>query len=424
MTPVEYLYSLELHGIKLGLDNIRYLLSEAGDPQRAYPTVHVGGTNGKGSVVAMLDAMLRAAGYRTGRFTSPHLCSVTERFLIDGEAIGTEALDGHIECFRAIAEGMEQCPTFFELNTAIAFRHFAEDSVDIALIEVGMGGRFDSTNVIVPEVAGITNIALEHTKYLGDTLEAIAFEKAGILKQGVPAVVGETAPGPLGVIVARAEEVGSPLSALGRDFRYRLEGPPMAHTFDYTSEDLRIEACPLALPGGYQGMNAAIAVRLAEHLGVRFPRLTEACIAKGLGEAKWPCRLETVLESPKVIIDVAHNAAGAKELARALDSPCVLLLAMANDKDAGRIIEILSSKATTLILSAFTGSRALSVDDLCARAGSAPYERRETLAEALELGMQRATEQGVPLVIAGSMFTAGEARTILIEHYGAPPLEF
>lgn len=424
MTPVEYLYSLELHGIKLGLDNIGYLLSEAGGPQRAYPTVHVGGTNGKGSVVAMLDAMLRAAGYHTGRFTSPHLCSVTERFLIDGEAIGAEALDGHIEFFRSIAEGMEQCPTFFELNTAIAFRQFAERNVDIALIEVGMGGRFDSTNVIVPEVTGITNIALEHTKYLGDTLEAIAFEKAGILKPGVPAGVGETAPGPLGVIVARAQEVGSPLSLLGRDFRYCVKGRAFSQTFDYTSGNMRIEGCPLALPGRYQGMNAAVAVRLAEQLQRRFSALTDEAILKGLKTARWPCRLETVLESPRVILDVAHNAAGAEELARALDTPCVLVLAIANDKDAGRIIEILSAKASTLILTAFTGSRALSVDDLCARAGSLPYERRETPAEALELAMRLATEQGVPLVIAGSMFMAGEARTILIEHYGAPPLEF
>ncbi len=424
MTPVDYLYSLELHGIKLGLQNIRHLLSEAGDPHRAYPTVHVGGTNGKGSVVAMLDAMLRAAGYRTGRFTSPHLCSVRERFLIHGECIGAKALDGHIEFFRAIARQMDCSPTFFELNTAIAFRHFAEESVDLALIEVGMGGRFDSTNVIVPEAVGITNIALEHTKYLGNTLEAIAFEKAGILKQGVPAATGETAPSPLGVIAARAEEVGCPLSVLGRDFRYTLDRAPKANVFAYTGKDVTLQQCALALPGEYQGMNAAIAVRLAEHLSARFPRLTEACMAKGLGEAKWPCRLETVLKSPEVIIDVAHNAAGAKELARALDSPCVLVLAMANDKDAGRIIDILSSKASILILTAFEGARALSVDDLCDRAAPLAHERRETLKEALELGMEQAAKQGVSLVIAGSMFTAGEARTILVDRYGAPPLKF
>ncbi len=424
MTPVEYLYSLELHGIKLGLDNIHNLLSEARDPQHAYPTVHIGGTNGKGSVVAMLDAMLRAAGYRTGRFTSPHLCSVRERFLIDGEAIGAEALDGHIEFFRAIADRMEQSPTFFELNTAVAFRQFAEEQVDIALIEVGMGGRFDSTNVIVPEVTGITNIALEHTKYLGDTLEAIAFEKAGILKPGVPAVVGETAPGPLGVIVARAEEVGSPTSLLGRDFQYRLEGSAFSQSFGYTSESMRIEDCPMALPGGYQAMNAAVAVRLAEQLQPRFSALTQEAIVSGLNTARWPCRLETVLDSPKVILDVAHNAAGARELARALDTPCVLVLAIANDKDAGRIIEILSAKASTLILTTFTGARALSVDDLCARAGAFPYERRETPVEAIELGVQLATEQNIPLVIAGSVFMAGEARTILIDYYGAPELKF
>lgn len=424
MTPVEYLYSLELHGIKLGLDNIRRLLSEAGDPQSAYPTVHVGGTNGKGSVVAMLDATFRSAGYTTGRFTSPHLCSVRERFQIGGACIQSEALDEHIEYFRAIAARAGLLPTFFELNTAIAFRHFAENPVDIALIEVGMGGRFDSTNVIVPEACAITNIALEHTQYLGGTLEAIAFEKAGIVKPDVPVVVGEIEPEPLLRILARAKELGSPVSVMGRDFQVHLSGTPFAQTLAYDGDSLHLEACPLALPGDYQGRNAGVAVRLAELLRKRFDGLTQDAVAKGLATVRWPCRLETVLESPRVIIDVAHNVAGARGLARALDSPCVLILAIANDKDAGRMIDVLSSKASSLILTAFEGARALPVDELCERAAPLPYERCETLAEAIELGMERARSEGTPLVIAGSLFTAGEARSILEERYGAPPLMF
>jgi dihydrofolate synthase/folylpolyglutamate synthase len=168
LTPVEYLYSLELHGIKLGLDNITKLLAAAGDPHRAYPTLHVAGTNGKGSVVAMLDAIFRAAGYRTGRFTSPHLISVRERFLVNCEPISDASLDCHIEFFREIGESGAVSPTFFELCTAVAFREFAQRNVDIGIIEVGMGGRFDSTNVVSPVVSVITNIALEHTKYQGD----------------------------------------------------------------------------------------------------------------------------------------------------------------------------------------------------------------------------------------------------------------
>ena len=424
MTPVEYLYSLELHGIKLGLDNIRRLLSEAGDPQDTYATVHVGGTNGKGSVVSMLDAMLRAAGYTTGRFTSPHLCSVRERFLIGGEPIAAEALDAHIEYFRTAAERTDLLPTFFELNTAIAFRYFAERKVDIALIEVGMGGRFDSTNVITPEATAITNIALEHTQYLGETLEAIAFEKAGIIKPGVPVVVGETREAPMAVILDRADELGSPVSLRGREFSVHLSGPPFDQMLAYEAGAYRLEDCPLALPGDYQGANAGVAVRLAELLRPRFDRLTPNAVAKGLATVRWPCRLETVLESPRVIIDVAHNVAGAAGLARALESRCVLILAIANDKDAGRMIDLLASKTSTLILTTFDGPRALGVEELSARAAPLPHERRETLAEAIELGIARAVSERVPLVIAGSLFTAGEARSILVERYGASPLVF
>lgn len=420
MTPVEYLYSLELHGIKLGLDGITRLLAASGNPQLRYPTVHVAGTNGKGSVVALLDAMLRAAGYRTGRFTSPHLCHVHERFLVDRTPLSEEALDEQIEHFRSIAERSDSPPTFFELNTAIAFRYFAEANVDIALIEVGLGGRYDSTNVIEPVATAITNIALEHTKYLGDTLEAIAFEKAGILKAKIPAVVGEIEAGPRDVILARAAAVGAPVALRDRDYRFAREGD----AFSYRSDSLRVEPCPLALPGAYQGANAAVAVALAESLREPFSRLSKRAIIEGLATVRWPCRLETVLESPTVIIDVAHNAAGARELASTLEADCIIILAIANDKDAGRIIDVVSAKASTLILSAFTGERALPVADLCARAAPLPHLRCETLDEAIALGMKLAATENRSLVIAGSLFAAGEARTILIEHYGAPPLAF
>ncbi|MDX9971847.1 MAG: Mur ligase family protein, partial [FCB group bacterium] len=174
MNAREYLFSLERHGIKLGLENITHLLEAANRPERAYPTIHVAGTNGKGSVVAMLDSILRAAGLRTGRFTSPHLIHLNERVLIDRQPIDDEELDDHLAVFRAVAEKMPFSPTFFEVITAAAFRAFAHRNVDVALIEVGMGGRFDSTNVITPLVSAVTSIALEHTRYLGNTLEEIA----------------------------------------------------------------------------------------------------------------------------------------------------------------------------------------------------------------------------------------------------------
>ena len=252
MTHREYLFSLELHGIKLGLENITGLLNAADNPHERLATVHVAGTNGKGSVIAMLDAMARAAGYTVGRFTSPHLIDVTERFLIDGRPMPSEALDSQIAFFREIAEGMAAAPTFFEMNTAVAFRWFALRGVDLAIIEVGMGGRLDSTNVICPIAAAITNIDLDHTRYLGDTLAQIAFEKAGILKPATPAVISETKPGPLDVILARAGEVGSPTYLLGRDFHFETRGAFPETRFRYSSETLSLDFAPLGLAAPQQ----------------------------------------------------------------------------------------------------------------------------------------------------------------------------
>ena len=422
-SSLDYLYGLELHGIKLGLENISLLLERAGNPQNSYPTVHVGGTNGKGSVVALLDAMLRAAGYRTGRFTSPHLCHIHERFLVDGDAITSDSLDRQIDCFRLIAEEIHRTPTFFELNTAIAFRYFEERNVDIALIEVGLGGRFDSTNVITPEVAAITNIALEHTQYLGDTLEAIAFEKAGIIKESVPTVVGERAAGPLDVIIERASALDSPVDLLNREFRIESEGSPSQQTVSYTSETLKLGPVPLSLPGAFQVDNAALAIAVASRLSDRFPALDAGAITQGLAHAKWPCRLEHVLQDPPVIVDVAHNPAGAAQLAAALNSQCVLVLAVSSDKNAGAILDMLAPRADTLILTQFTGHRALPVEALCEKAGEQSYQRRDSLGEAIALGMTLA-DANRPLVIAGSLFAAGEARMILSDQFGAPPFQF
>ncbi|MBI4557115.1 MAG: bifunctional folylpolyglutamate synthase/dihydrofolate synthase [Candidatus Hydrogenedentes bacterium] len=422
MTPREFLFSLERHGIKLGLDNIRHLLKAAGNPHLKHPTVHVAGTNGKGSVLAMLDAMLQAAGYITGRFTSPHLVQLNERFLIRSELISDTDLDTHLAFFQETVAAMDVPPTFFEVVTAAAFRWFAEYGLDLALIEVGLGGRFDSTNVITPLACAITNIDLEHTKYLGDTLEKIAFEKAGIIKPAVPVVVTETKSGPLNVILGRTMELGSPLRLLGRDFEYEISGDRFAQEFSYRGPRFNLGPTPLALAGRYQGENAAAAVALAELLQDRLPRLTPDAVAAGLSNARWPCRLERVLESPPVIMDVAHNAAGARKLACELP-PCVVVLAVSSDKDAAQMLEALDPVTRHLILSQFTGPRALPVDQLSAAAGERNYERTESLTEAIQLGLQLA-HADLPLVITGSIFTAGEARKLLIDEYQAAPLRF
>ena len=423
MNPRDYLASLEFHGIKLGLDNIRFLLNTAGNPQHRYPVVHVAGTNGKGSVVAILASILQAAGYRVGRFTSPHLLDLEERFVLDRAPIAAGELDEQLAYFQIAAQGMPHPPTYFELCTAVAFRWFAEKAVDVAVVEVGMGGRFDSTNVVDPVVCAITNIALEHTQYLGTTIEAIAFEKAGIIKPGVPVVVAEQQLAPLQVIQERADNDGSPVLRLGRDFRFCLRGDdPFSHAIDFDGRSWRLAGAPVALAGRYQGDNAATALALAEVLHTQFPRLNLEAARSGLAGARWPCRMEKVLETPPVILDVAHNPAGVRRLAAEL-TECVAVLAVSSDKDAAAMIRELGLVARGLILTEYEGRRAAKVSALDVAAAGLPHRCVEALDQAIAQGMDAASPER-PLVITGSIFTAGQARRILMERYGVLPLQF
>lgn len=418
----DYLSGLTLHGVKLGLQNIQALLDAAGNPQKRYPAVHIAGTNGKGSVTALLHAMLRAAGLRVGRFTSPHIIALNERFQVDGIPISGDELAAHIAYFRNIAQRMDPPPTFFEMNTAIAFRHFEAAGVDAAVIEVGMGGRLDATNVITPVAAAITNIDLEHTQYLGGTLELIAGEKAGVIKPGVPVVLGETRPGPLAVLLNKAAECAAPVRLINRDFQYRLHGDPWRQRIDYQGAWLNLCDAPMGLPGRYQGENAAAALALAETVQPHFPMLDERAILQGLAEARWPCRLERVLEAPPVIIDVAHNVAGAQRLSENIGR-CVIVLAVASDKDARGMLAQLAPHAAALILTAFSGKRALPCEALHEIAADCPHECAKDLQAAITRGMALATPE-TPLLITGSIYTAGEARQFLMDAFGAPPLQF
>jgi len=414
----DYLFGLTLHGIKLGLHNIAHLLEQAGNPQAAYPAVHVAGTNGKGSVLAFLHAMFRAADYSTARFTSPHLIDLNERILVNENPVTDAALHGQIAYFKTIADTMDPPPTFFEMTTAMAFRAFSEYPIDVALVEVGMGGRFDATNVINPVATAVTNIDLEHTEYLGNTLEAIAFEKAGIFKPGVPAVIGAMQDGPARVVANRATEVDAPATRAGVDFQCNLD----ESGFQYSGTRWNIDGARLGLPGPYQPGNAAVACALAESLAEQFPRFTKEAVVAGLADARWPCRMENVLKDPRVIIDVAHNVAGMRALVRGVDR-CVAVVAIASDKDAERMLQTLGGAAERIILTRFDGRRAMPLEALAAAADGLPAETAPDLSAAIERGLALASDT-LPLVITGSIYTAGEARKILIDRYNAPGLRF
>lgn len=426
-TPEEVLSRLEGLGIRLGLESTRRLLSLLGDPQLRFPTVLVAGSNGKGSTSSLLAAMATAAGYRTGLYTSPHLESVEERLRIDGRTIGRERLAGLLEELVARAQReLGSTPTYFEALTVAAFLWFLEENVDLAVVEVGMGGRLDATNLCEPDLSLITSISLEHREVLGDTLAAIAKEKAGILREGRPALAWIEAPEAAEAVREAARQAGADLAfaqervrieavePLGWEGqRVRLETP--AHRYD-----LR-----LALLGGHQVKNLGLAVLAAETLAGRgFERLNPPAIEKGAAACRWPGRLE-VVEIPggrRVLLDAAHNPEGAAVLAgflgRALPGPADLLFGALGDKDVAEMLGALAPHARRVVLTTPASPRAKPPEELAALLPS-EIERwiepdpGRALGRALELG-------GETLVVCGSIYLLGEIRGRLRERFGAP----
>jgi len=424
MNPREFLARLEFFGIRLGLENITRMLEGTGQPQRAYPTIHIAGTNGKGSVAAFVSAMLRAAGYRVGLYTSPHLIDLNERMVIDGNPISDAALDDSLACFQDLCAPWPVQPTYFETATATAFHAFARAGIDVGVIEVGMGGRFDATNVLDPVVCAITPIDYDHMKYLGDTLEQIAFEKAGIIKPCAPVVIAEEKAGPRKVLLEAAAGRGTQAVAAGRDYHWACRGEAMRPMLEYNGPRVRLDSIELALAGRHQAQNAAAAVATGERLLDRFEALTTAHLIEGLRTARWPCRLERVLQDPPVIVDVAHNPGGIAMLVEAIPH-CVAVVAVSADKDARAMLERLAPHAERVVLSQVRMHRGMPLADLQAAADSVglTYDAVPELKPAIARGIAHA-RGGCPLVITGSIFTAGEARAILQAEYGAPPLSF
>lgn len=417
MTPTAWLASLEFHGVKLGLENITLLLEALGNPQNELRLFHIAGTNGKGSTTAFIDNILRAAGYRTGRFTSPHLVHVNERFIVDGQPISDDRLNEILTRIQAVAETMPRCPTYFETTTAIALLAFAEAKVDAAILETGLGGRFDATNIVTPIATGIGPIALDHMQYLGDTLEAIAFEKAGIIKSGVPVSIAPNAPEAMAVIQKKAAESQAPI----HKFTYQAAGEALAPRISYSGEAFEFTESSLGLAGAFQAHNAALAVAMVESVANSFPRVDSDAVTRGLAATRWPCRLEQVLDSPTIYIDVAHNPAGAQALADSIPNSTIILAA-SDDKDVRAIAEELAPKATSLILTTYKGRRGLQVEALSRALEAFPHQCAPSLEEAITLAINITGTH--PIVIAGSIFAAGEARVLIEKNHGGAPLRF
>jgi dihydrofolate synthase / folylpolyglutamate synthase len=420
----------------LKLDRMRALLHRLGDPHEKLRTVHVAGSKGKGSTCAMLASVLRHAGYRTGLFTSPHLTDVRERIQVNGKLIGGDELAALMAEIKPAVEDLEatgEPPTFFEVGTAVGFMHFLRQECDIAVVEVGLGGRFDSTNVLTPLVSVITSISLDHTQMLGETVEQIAFEKAGIIKPGVPVVSGVTEPGPREVIERLAAERGAAVVQLGADFRVecprppwhalvRLHGspprPPVREPHLYISQETTFDMS-VALSGEHQAANAAIAVAAAETL-TDF-RITSDHMRQGISKVDWPARCEWFKTQPRSILDCAHNVASAEALANTIRDTSlprnrVLIFAASADKDIPGMFRVLAPHFRRFYLTRYQQStRAVPPEQLAAML---PPEVERVLcptpADAWRAAVADATAETL-VVIAGSVFLAGEIRPLLLD---------
>lgn len=398
MDPLSYLFSLEHFGIKFGLENITAIVERLGRPDRTFKSVHVAGTNGKGSVTAMVDAALRAAGHRTARYTSPHLTDLSERFVIGGRPVAHDTLVCAVATVRDVVESLRfdgtlgVQPTFFEVTTAVAFELFRRAEVEIAVLEVGLGGRLDATNIVSPVVTAITSIALDHQLYLGSTLAEIAFEKAGIIKSGVPVVVGPLDPESLSVIARVANERGATL----------IRATP-ADAAPFT----------LGLHGDHQRANAGVAVRLLEQLTARGVGVPSDAVARGLANPEWPGRLDQrrLPDGRELLLDAAHNPAGAAALASYLTAESQrrpLVFAAMRDKDIDGMFRILLPAIGAAVMTRASNPRSADPGMLA--------DSARTIAPALPIAIEPSSTDALAaawrmsprIVVAGSIFLLGD----------------
>lgn len=423
MTPESILSRLEALGIKLGLERSRALLAAMGDPQRRFPSVLIAGTNGKGSTSALLASMAQAAGYRTGLYTSPHLERVEERLRIGGRTIESGQFAELLADLIALAERETGSPpTYFEAVTLAAFRWFAEEAVDLAVVEVGLGGRLDATNLCDPVLSLITPIGFDHREFLGDTLAAIAREKAGILRSDRPALVWIEDAEPAESVTTVAAEVGADLHFASDEVRIEeiafagWDGQRVRIATPLRRYDLR-----LALLGAHQAKNLGLAVRAAEILtDVGFSKLSPEAIAQGAAACRWPGRLEPI-EIPggrRALLDAAHNTSGAAVLAQFLDrlsQPVDLLFGVLADKDYTDMLALLAPRGRHIVLTTPASPRAKDPAELALLLGDregvlVEPDPTRALERALALG-------GEVLVVCGSIYLVGEIRKRLCSPY-------
>jgi dihydrofolate synthase/folylpolyglutamate synthase len=406
-----WVFDLQKYGIKFGLSSTLSLLARLGIPFEQGRYLHLAGTNGKGSVAAMLSAILTRAGYPVGLFTSPHLVRFEERFRLRDEDISAAGLLHLINRVREAIDTAEP-PTFFEFATAMAFLYFHEQGARPVILETGMGGRLDATNIVQPLVSVITNISMDHQYFLGDTLSAIAGEKAGIIKPGAPLVTYARQKRVLDLFRQRCRELDAPMYVGGVDFKARGISP--GH-FSYQGLTKPLERLTINLSGRHQYKNAAVALAVIELLQDKGFPVPEAAIREGLAGVRWPGRLERVPQDPRVILDGAHNPDAAHTLAQALKRDHLpgrrfLVMGIMADKDEEAILGSLLPLTQTVIFTRPHYFRAAKPEDLARRAQ--PYALEVLLEPEVSRAVQRARSLAGPqdqVVVTGSLYTVGEA---------------
>lgn len=422
---LSYLYSLQRFGIKLGLSNIRNLCSLLDNPQENIRTVHIGGTNGKGSTAAVLSAVLQESDYRVGLYTSPHLTDFTERIRINNTQITPEEVSRLVRYIRDRIKDTKLTPTFFEFTTALALLYFAREGVDIAIMEVGMGGRMDATNIVNPLVSVITNVDYDHTEHLGKTLEEITREKCGIIKEEVPVVTSEIKEDVLFGIGQKVKEVGTSVYRCHEDFHADLLKITCQDSHFYYDgliwKRLYMES---PLTGKHQMYNIGAALCTIELLTKNGFKVTEPQVIEGMRNVSWPGRLETFPSNPLVLLDGAHNHVGTVALREFIEGvvkrermggKVVLIFGVLKDKDVHSMAGELIPFSTEVIVTRPNTERGLPVEVFCKIVegyGIKPHAT-QTVSEALSLAYDIASPSDV-IVITGSLYVVGEARALIM----------
>ncbi len=426
-TDYEQMLRVRYNRDTFNLDRMRSLLSGLGNPHTKLRAAHIAGTKGKGSTATMLAEMLRTCGYKVGLYTSPHICDVRERIRVDGEMISQAALTRLICQVEPIIAKMADKPTFFEIFTAMAFQHFANSGVDVAVVEAGLGGRLDSTNVLTPEVCGLTSISLDHIHQLGDTPAKIAAEKAGIFKRDIPAISVSQLPEVKRVLRKTARETGASLMFTGEDidFSYRVESSRQngCHArICLTTPRSRFEHLPVPLLGEHQALNCGLALAMLDQLKLKgYNQISDEKAIRGLSSVYIPGRMELVHRDPRILLDGAHNGASVQALMRAIGQhipydSMVMIFGCAADKDINGMMQQISTGADKVIFTRAAGNpRAARPEDLAEmyeQCSGRVAQVTDSLRSAMRIALNAVSREDI-ICVTGSFYLVGEAKMVL-----------